>query len=131
HRYFHNLTEDEAALNLALNYKLGVNDLGESKGKITFGYNGRFKTRDFEAIQFNFRITGDQLTQFYNPDNLDVFFNQQNYQNGLFSIESFAGLTPQTYNGEQNIHAGFGNFEYHFSEKLSSIIGLRYEKIEQ
>src|SRR5690606_946881 len=54
HRYFHNLTEDEAALNLALNYKLGVNDLGESKGKITFGYNGRFKTRDFEAIQFNF-----------------------------------------------------------------------------
>lgn len=131
HRYFHNLTEDEAALNLALNYKLGVNDLGESKGKITFGYNGRFKTRDFEAIQFNFRITGDQLTQFYNPDNLDVFFNQQNYQNGLFSIESFAGLTPQTYNGEQNIHAGFGNFEYHFSEKLSSIIGLRYEKLEQ
>ena len=131
HRYFHNLTEDEAALNLALNYKLGVNDLGESKGKITFGYNGRFKTRDFEAIQFNFRITGDQLTQFYNPDNLDVFFNQQNYQNGLFSIESFAGLTPQTYNGEQNIHAGFGNFEYRFSEKLSSIIGLRYEKIEQ
>jgi hypothetical protein len=131
HRYFQNLVEDEAALNLALNYKLGENDLGESKGKITFGYNGRFKTRDFEAIQFNFRITEEQLTQFYNPDNLDAFFNQQNFQNGFFTISSFAGLTPQTYNGEQNIHAGFGNFEYRFSEKLSSIIGLRYEKIEQ
>lgn len=131
HRYFQNLVEEEAALNLALNYKLGVNDLGESKGKITLGYNGRFKNRDFEAIQFNFRITEEQLTQFYNPDNLDAFFNQQNLQNGFFTISSFAGLTPQTYSGEQNIHAGFGNLEYRFSDKFSSIIGLRFEKIDQ
>lgn len=131
HRYFQNLVEEEAALNLALNYKLGVNDLGESKGKITLGYNGRFKNRDFEAIQFNFRITEEQLTQFYNPDNLDAFFNQQNLQNGFFTISSFAGLTPQTYSGEQNIHAGFGNLEYRFSDKLSSIIGLRFERIDQ
>ncbi|MCB0443883.1 MAG: TonB-dependent receptor [Flavobacterium sp.] len=131
HRYFQNLVEEEAALNLALNYKLGVNDLGESKGKITLGYNGRFKNRDFEAIQFNFRITEEQLTQFYNPDNLDVFFNQENLQNGFFTISSFAGLTPQTYSGEQNIHAGFGNLEYRFSDKFSSIIGLRFEKIDQ
>lgn len=131
HRYFQNLTENEAAINLALNYKLGVNELGESKGKITLGYNGRFKNRDFEAIQFNFRITEEQLTQLYDPNNLDVFFNPQNYQNGFFSISSFAGMTPQTYNGEQNIHAGFGNVEYRFSDKLSSIIGLRFERLEQ
>jgi hypothetical protein len=54
HRYYQNLTEDEIAANLALNYALGDKENGEAKGKITLGYNGRFKNRDFEAIQFNF-----------------------------------------------------------------------------
>ena len=30
---------------------------GEYKGKFTVGYNGRFKNRDFEATQFNFKTT--------------------------------------------------------------------------
>src|SRR5690606_16097391 len=59
HRYYQNLTQHDLAANLALSYKLGSED---SIGKITLGYNGRFKHRDFEAIQFNFRISGTQLT---------------------------------------------------------------------
>src|SRR5690606_8553299 len=66
HRYYQNLTEDEVAANLALSYKLGSED--DSKGKITLGYNGRFKKRDFEAIQFNFRITGSQLDVAFDPN---------------------------------------------------------------
>ncbi len=75
HRYFQSLTEDEIALNLALSYSLGA--IENPKGKITLGYNGRTKQRDFEATQFNFRITGSQLTNAYNPNNLDAFFNQE------------------------------------------------------
>ncbi len=131
HRYFQNLKEDEIAANLALNYKLGVDENGNEKGKVTIGYNGRVKKRDFEAIQYNFRVSGDALTSAVNPNNLDTFFNQQNYAGGLFGIEAFAGDTPQTYTGEQNIHAGFANLEYRLSDKFSAVVGLRYEKIDQ
>ncbi|WET01034.1 TonB-dependent receptor [Flavobacterium sp. YJ01] len=129
-RYFQDLTENEAAANLALSYKLGDKD-GEPKGKITVGYNGRFKKRDFEAIQFNFNISQAGQNTSVNPNNLDAFFNQENYQNGLFSTAAFAGMAPQTYDGKQDIHAGFGNFEYKFTDKLSTVIGLRYERISQ
>jgi len=131
HRYYQNLVEDELAANLAVSYKLNENEEGESKGKVNVGYNGRFKNRDFEAIQFNFRISGPQLSTVVDPDNLDAFLNQTNYSNGFFSIESFAGLTPQTYTGEQIINAGFASLEYKLSDRLSSVIGLRFEKVEQ
>ncbi|MFD2940910.1 TonB-dependent receptor [Flavobacterium notoginsengisoli] len=130
-RYFQNLKEDEIAANLAFTYKLGDSENGNSKGKIVAGYNGKFKKRDFEAIQFNFRITEAGLTERVDPNNLDAFFNQQNYDNGTFSITSFAGMTPQTYSGNQDIHAGFANLEYKLTDKLSSVFGIRYENIAQ
>ncbi|MBZ4037227.1 TonB-dependent receptor [Flavobacterium sp. 17A] len=129
-RYFQDLTENEAAANLAFSYKLQNAD-GEQKGKITAGYNGRFKKREFEAIQFNFNISQAGQNTSVDPNNLDAFFNQTNYSNGLFSTSSFAGMTPQTYDGQQDIHAGFGNFEYKFTDKFSSVIGVRYERISQ
>ncbi|MEO5787467.1 TonB-dependent receptor [Gelidibacter sp.] len=131
HRYYQNLIEDELAANLSVSYKLDEEANGNSKGEMTLGYNGRFKKRDFEAIQFNFRIAGSQLNTPVYPDDLDSFLNQQNFENGLFGIESFAGLTPQTYNGEQTIHAGFASLEYKLSDQLSAMAGLRFEKVEQ
>ncbi len=135
HRYFQNLTENEIAANLALSYKLGVDENGSEKGKVTFGYNGRVKKRDFEAIQYNFNIIGAVRNPvngyFFDPNNLDAFFNQQSFDEGLFSISAFTRDTPQTYNGEQNIHAGFANLEYRLTDKFSAVVGLRYEKIDQ
>ena len=130
-RYFQDLTEDEAAANLAFSYKLGDKESGESNGKITVGYNGRFKKRDFEAIQFNFNISQTGQNTSVDPNNLDTFFNQSNFNSGLFSTSSFAGMTPQTYEGKQDIHAGFGNIEYRFPNKLSLVAGIRYERISQ
>src|SRR5690606_34284167 len=105
------------------------------KGKVTFGYNGRVKKRDFEAIQYNFNIIGAVRNPvngyFFDPNNLDAFFNQQSFDEGLFSISAFAGDTPQTYNGEQNIHAGFANLEYRLTDKFSAVVGLRSEEIDQ
>lgn len=130
-RYFQNLKEDEIAANMAFTYKLGDSKNGDSKGKIVAGYNGKFKKRDFEAIQFNFRVTEAGLQERVNPNNLDAFFNQQNYDNGTFTTSSFAGMTPQTYSGNQDIHAGFANIEYKLTDKLSSVLGFRYENIAQ
>lgn len=132
HRYYQNLTEKEGAANVVLSREIGEGDNGSPKGKIALGYNGRFKEREFQAIQYNFNIlASERLTTVLNPNRLDDFFNTQNYNNGLFTISAFAGDTFQVYNGEQNIHAGFATLEYRFSDKLSSIIGLRFERIEQ
>ena len=130
-RYFQKLTEDELAANLVVSYKLGTNEKGESRGKITAGYNGRFKKRDFEAIQFNHDLTALAQEITVDPNKLNTVFNQDGLNNGLFSLQSFAGTLPQTYNGEQTIHAAIASLEYKFSEKLSGIFGVRYEKVEQ
>lgn len=132
HRYYQNLTENEWAANMALSRKIGEGENGASKGKISLGYNGRFKQREFKAIQYNFDIlANERMTTVLNPNRLDDFFNQQNYNNGLFTISAFAGDAFQVYNGEQTIHAGFASVEYRFTDKLSSIIGLRFERVEQ
>lgn len=144
HRYYQNLSETEYAANFSAEYKFGENENFDYKGKVTLGYSGRFKEVDFEAIQFNFNT----LNWDYNNDpyplindvyNLD-YFNQENFDLGLYDIRTYRGnrfvnpevidvLEPQTYGGEQIINAAFGSFEYKFSEKITSIIGVRIENV--
>jgi hypothetical protein len=133
HRYYHNLQEDSYAANIGLNYKLKPNADGLEKGFIRVGYSGRIINRDFEARQFNFRINASQLLNtVVDPNNLDAFFNQTNFNNGYFTTETYNGtLMPQIYSGEQNNHAGFASIEYNFTDKLSAILGVRYENILQ
>ena len=137
HRYFQSLTENEIAVNASVDYKFSKIDETEFKGKFTFGFNGRYKTRDFAATQFNFKANDGFTAINVDPNNLDAFFNQQNYSNGYFRIATFRGsaevsnaLNPQTYNGEQMINGGFLNTEYNFN-KLTVVLGLRGEYIFQ
>jgi TonB-dependent receptor len=137
HRYFQKLAEDEIAGNASVDYKFNKTGEGEFKGKFTFGYNGRFKTRDFEATQFNFKANQGFTNTIVDPNNLDLFYNQQNLDNGYFSISTFRGnsqvsnaLDPQTYNGDMIINGGFANTEYNFN-KLTAVLGLRGEYIYQ
>jgi hypothetical protein len=139
-RYFQYLKENELSANLSVNYKFHKNDEGNYNGKFTGGYTGRFKKRDFEATQFNLKTatfpvshTGDIV----DPDNLDLFYNQQNFANNYFNISTFRGgpevpnaLDPQTYGGDLTINGGFLNTEYQFN-KLTAVLGLRTEAITQ
>lgn len=129
HRYNQRLDEQEYALNLNTSYKLG--DHYQPDGFIRVGYSGRVKRRDFEAIQFNFRVDGTYLNVPLDPYNLDAFFNPINYDNNYFRIEAFSGETPQTYAGEQDIHAGYVSWEHSLSERLTSVLGMRYENLRQ
>nr|WP_317631094.1 TonB-dependent receptor [uncultured Flavobacterium sp.] len=129
HRYFQELTEDEIAGNVSATYKFAKNE-DQYKGKLTVGYNGRIKNRDFNATQYNFRI--NSISQVANMYDYDAFFNQQNLSNGLFDIRTYNGRnTPQFYTGEQIIHAGFANLSYKINEKLDAVIGARFENISQ
>ncbi|MDD2985416.1 TonB-dependent receptor [Flavobacterium sp.] len=136
HRYFQYLEENETVGNASLEYKFDKKEF-IYKGKFTFGYNGRYKTRDFEATQFNFKSNTGFTNTIVDPDNLDAFYNQENLSNGYFSIATFRGnsqvsnaLAPQTYDGELLIHGAFLNTEYKF-EKLTALVGLRGEYIFQ
>jgi hypothetical protein len=139
-RYFQDLKETEAAANLSLDYKFNKDGEGSYKGKFTVGYNGRFKNRDFEATQFNFKTTTSPISHtgdIVDPNNLDLFYNQANFDNNYFTISTFRGgyqvpnaLDPQTYNGDLTINGGFLNTEYKFN-KLTAVLGLRAEYILQ
>ncbi len=132
HRYFQVLDENEMVGNIALSYKFVHGEDSGYRGKLTFGYNGRFKNREFEAMQYNLRPASNQAYADFN--NMDGFFNQANFAAGLFEIRTFSGadkLDPQFYNGEQNIHGGFANIEYKLSPKLTAVIGLRAESLNQ
>jgi hypothetical protein len=137
HRYFQNLKEDELAINASIDYKIGKISETEYKGKITIGYSGRSKKRDFEATQFNFKANSDFTNIIVDPNNLDLYYNQQNYGNGYFEISTFRGgsqvpnaTKPQFYNGDLMINGGYINTEYKFN-KLSTVLGLRTESVIQ
>jgi hypothetical protein len=139
-RYFQSLKEDELAANLGLDYKFNKNADGDYLGKFTVGYNGRFKSRAFKATQFNFKTVTDPISHtgdIVDPNNLDAFYNQQNFANNYFTISTFRGgsdvynaLDPQAYNGDMMINAAFFNTEYKFN-KLTAVLGLRGEVISQ
>ena len=133
-RYFDNLKDNELSGNLDLNYEL--ND----KLKFTVGYQGRYKTRDFNSRQYDFRYNDEYATQSFtvNPEDLDYVFNQQRFDQGFFQIrtnyQGFGGtndLSPMTFNGKQYINSGFGNADYKFSDRLTAQLGVRFDHIIQ
>jgi len=133
-RYFQELTEDEYAANLAYNLKFGT-DGTTYKAKVTVGYQGRIKNRDFSANQFNLKVNRGDIA--VNPNDLDAFFNKSNFDNyfTIGTFDSYNGIyRPQVYTGEQNVQAGFAELEYNFSDRLMAIIGLRgeyfYQKVD-
>ena len=138
HRYYHLLTEDEFAANGVLHYKVLKGSDDNYRLKLSLGGSTRYKTRDFSATQFNFRIPTTQRNTVVDLNNLEAFFNQQNLENGFFRIETFRGnqyvenaLDPQVYNGVQIINAGFLTAEYKIGAKFTALVGLRAESIYQ
>ncbi|KIX21035.1 TonB-dependent receptor [Flavobacterium sp. 316] len=136
HRYYQEMTDDEVAANANLSYKFSK-DGDKYKGKVIAGYSIRYKKLNFDATQFNFDIqTVAQPT--IDLNNIDGYFNQNNFNAGLFVIETFNGglgdpnaLNPQNFNGQQIISAGYGAIEYQFNPKLYVIAGFRSEFIIQ
>jgi hypothetical protein len=137
HRYYQNLKEDEIAVDASIDYKIGKISETEFKGKITLGYAGKSKKRDFEATQFNFKTNNAFTNTIVDPNRLDSFYNQQNYSNNYFEITTFRGgsqvngaLDPQIYKGDLMINGGYINTDYKFN-KLSFLLGLKVESVIQ
>lgn len=126
-RFNQRLNEREYSVNLNAGYRIGSEDV--PKGFIRAGYQGRLKYRGFEALQFNFNHL--QRSEIVDPDDLDDYYNPTNFNQGYFTITGFFGERPQTYRGEQTIHAGYLGIEYYFNDRLTAVVGMRYENIHQ
>nr|WP_320117704.1 TonB-dependent receptor [uncultured Marinifilum sp.] len=130
-RYFHDLQENEIAANINWDYTFGEGfEDADYRGKLTVGYNGKYKDRSFESTQFNHKINNNQLTDI---NNIDSYFNNENLQNGLFDLKVLSSnfIILSTYDGEQIINAGFANLEYNFSSRFLALIGIRAENVYQ
>lgn len=138
HRYYQELEDKEVAARVAADYYFGGQTDGVRKGKLSLGYNGRFKTIGFEATQFNFNINQGVGQPVVDPGNPDGYFNQANFDLGLFNIRTFNGglgdpnaLRPQTFGGDQYINSGFAALEYRFGGGLTAVAAVRAESIVQ
>ncbi|HQA73888.1 TonB-dependent receptor [Flavobacterium sp.] len=136
-RYYQYLVENELVGNGSVDFKFAKDVDDSYTGKITLGYSGRIKNSDFKATQFNFKANAAFANTLVDPNNLDSFYNQENFSNDYFVITTFRGnfqvpnaLKPQTYVGDQIINGGYVNAEYKF-HKLTTILGLRAEMIGQ
>ncbi|WPR72053.1 TonB-dependent receptor [Flavobacterium sp. NG2] len=129
HRYFQSLKEKEWSANVSGTYNFSKTTDDSFKGKATLGYSGKLKDVNFNSQQYSFfPVTNKTLFTKEGFNNTDLYLNASNFD--FTSGDSSSKLT-QFYNGHLNIHALYGNVQYDFTEKLSIILGGRFEQIEQ
>lgn len=139
-RYWQNLKEEEYSGRVSASYDFAKDaELDKFKGKFTVGYEGRMRDRKFDAFQYNYNLTSAARTMSVDPNNLDGFFNEANFNNGLYKLETRRGsnlnttetYNPEMYRADQTINGVYGTVEYEFSPKFLAILGFRYDRINQ
>lgn len=139
-RYFQKIEDDEYNGRINLAYQINDNL------KFNFGYNGRYKTRQFNNIRYGYDIVdgGYEIT---NINNLNAVFNLDNLNlntnsNGIYEIKVLKpyptlsntnrpGLFENTYNGKLKVYAGYVDAQIKAGEKWLFVPGVRLESFEQ
>ena len=126
HRFFQTLDEKEFSANATISYNFNKNNDNQYKGKATFGYSGRLKNVDYNTQQYSFfPYRNNYSFPIEGLNNVDFYLDQANYNNAP------SNRIKQSYNGNLDIHAGFASIQYSFTEKLSVILGARFEQTIQ
>ncbi|CAM3971295.1 MULTISPECIES: TonB-dependent receptor [Flavobacterium] len=131
-RYFSKLDEKDIVANTSINYDFSKE---EKTNLIEIGGDFRLTTRRFDAFTFNHDFSTRIATDINNPD---VIFNQNSINNGTFNLITGRGnsnnpraFDPFYYDANRLIVAGYGKLTYSFNKKLTTVIGVRGEKINQ
>ena len=128
HRYFQNLDEKELSANLLVSYNFAKAE-DDFKGKITLGYSGKMKAIDFNSQQYAFFPVANKITfPKSGIHNVDTYLNASNFNQ---ASGDRSGFIPQLYTGNLDVHAVYGNVQYALTEKLSVILGARFEQLDQ
>ncbi|RRO20323.1 TonB-dependent receptor [Flavobacteriaceae bacterium 14752] len=98
------------------------------KAKLKFGSAGTYKDRDFKINNFNVLIDGASVTPINgNADNLFLPENiwNSNTDNGTFIQGNFQ--PANTFEANSTVLAAYVSEEFNITDKLKSILGLRFE----
>ena len=106
-------------------------NLLNKKARLLFGGNYTYKQRDFGIDLYNFGIQNSDGANF-NGD-ADAILDPKNIWNvhtkkGTYLIGNYQ--PTNTYDSNQSIIAGYISEEFQITDKLKSIIGLRFEKFD-
>lgn len=129
-RYYSNINEHGVTAKAIATYKI-LNDKGFDR-KVDFGYNGNIVRRDFEALLHWHDIVNTVDPVVSDRNDIDAVFNQEQLDNGFFTMETPRGLdNPYWYKATKNVHSALAVGTYQFDERLTAILGLRYDKVAQ
>lgn len=130
-RYYADLTEKGWSGKAILSYKI-ENDENFDR-KIELGYNGNIVDRDFNATIFGHKKLGGMLLDGVDIEDMDGIYGQQSFANNDFLLETGRGtsLTPYWYTGKKRIHSAILSGTYQFAEKLTTVLGVRYDNVYQ
>jgi len=139
-RFFQEIEDDE--LNGFFNIRKAVSETFA----LNFGYAGRRKVRNFNAIRYGYEFTNNDQ-EITDVNNLNSIFDVANIDipngSGLWDVVTLnpipgsstinrPGLPDSRYSGELNVHAAHINAEILlFDEKLLLIPGFRVESFAQ
>jgi len=105
--------------------------LFQKNARILFGGNYTYKQRDFGIDLYSFGMQNTDGSHFngdadeiLNPKNIWTVNNKK----GTYLIGNYQ--PTNTYDSNQNIIAGFISEEFQITDKLKSIVGVRFEKFD-
>lgn len=131
-RFFSKLDERDLVANTNLSYDFSK---GDNTNSIEIGGDFRMTSREFNAFTFNHDFSTRIETDINNPD---AIFNQNSIDNNTFNLITGRGgsnnpraFDPFTYQADRLVFAGYGKLVYSFNEKLTTVVGVRGEKINQ
>ena len=105
--------------------------LFKKQAKLIFGGAYTYKERDFSIDNYRIRIQGGQAQQLYGDADgllLDENLWTVNTKKGSYLEGNFE--PANTYNSIQTVAAAFISEEFQITQKLKSILGLRFEKFD-
>lgn len=135
-RYFQNIEDED--LNSRINFEYTASE----KLTFNFGYNGRYKTREFDNIRYGYDFLTPNL-EATDVNNFDNIFNTNNFSTvfdtavfnsleNLNTTTNVPGDIENSYSGELRIAAGYASATIISpNEKFTIVPGLRLERFNQ
>lgn len=132
-RYYSEIAERGWALKAVATY--AFDNVDNFERKIDFGYNGNLTSRGFDVRMFNHNVLGDVMVA-QGVDDIDGSFNAEALSSNYFELRTNWGagptaVRPNWYDARRNIHSAFIVGTYQFSERITGILGLRYDRVDQ
>lgn len=136
-RYFQDIEDQE------FNARINLNIEQSESLSFNIGYNGRTKQRTFENIRYGYDFIQPNtevgnvfdLNDVFAAENVGVVFNTVVF-NGLDPVNGLGnnnlpGQLENTYQGNLDVHAAYGDAVYTLNDKWTIVPGLRVELFDQ